>query len=128
MLPMTADEVDGPGLGHADEAAPLILVVDDDAYIQDLLEDLFTAAGYRVECVADGLAALARIRAGGIDLAILDLMLPGLDGIQLCEEARAVEGQPYLPIILLTGRGDRDQRLAGFAAGADDYLTKPFDL
>ncbi len=108
--------------------APVILVVDDDPSIRVMLRDLLTLEGYHVELAADGAAARARLERGGIDLLVLDLMLPDIDGVRLCEQARALEGDAYLPIIMLTARAGREQRLAGFAAGADDYVAKPFDV
>jgi DNA-binding response OmpR family regulator len=104
----------------------VVLVVDDDPPTVDLLCRLLTKASYAVETAASGTAALARIERGGIDVVLLDLMLPDLNGIELCRRVRAQEDRAHLPIIMLTGaRGDQARR-AGFAAGANDYVTKPF--
>jgi signal transduction histidine kinase len=106
---------------------PVVLVVEDDALVADMLRTMLSRAGYSVETAADGAAGLARIEAGGVDLVVLDLMLPELDGLELCRRVRAQESDVYLPIIILTAQPGPDQRQAGFAAGADDFLTKPFD-
>lgn len=100
-----------------------ILVVEDDVKIAALLTDYFQAAGYRSTHCDDGVEALASVRAGGIDLVILDLMLPGMDGIAVC---RAVRAFSQVPIIMLTARVDEIDRLLGLETGADDYVCKPF--
>jgi DNA-binding response OmpR family regulator len=107
-----------------------VLVIDDDPVIVELQENLLTAAGYAVEHAPDGLAGLARLRAGGVDLVLLDLLLPGLSGIDLCRAVRAAAqaDEIYVPIIMVTALSSVAERLAGFAAGADDYLTKPFEV
>jgi CheY-like chemotaxis protein len=107
---------------------PVVLVVEDDLGTWNLLRDLLEPAGYAVESAPDGLSALARLAAGGVDLLLLDLMLPDLDGLELCRQVRASEAHTRLPIIMLTALGSDAQRHAGFAAGADDYVTKPFNL
>lgn len=100
-----------------------ILVVEDDAKIAALLADYLRAGGYRATCIADGAEALAFLRATPVDLLLLDLMLPGLDGLALCQAARTFS---QLPIIMLTARVDEIDRLLGLEAGADDYVCKPF--
>ena len=107
-------------------ARSVVLVVDDDLVVRDYLCELLAHEGYAVESAADGAAGLARIAAGGVDLVLLDMILPALDGIELCRQVRARESDVYLPIIMLTGLDDEANRRAGFAAGADDYVTKPF--
>jgi DNA-binding response OmpR family regulator len=110
--------------------APVILVVDDDPAIVELQQDLLTSAGYAVEHVSDGLAGLARLQAGGVDLVLLDLLLPGLSGIDLCRAVRAAAQADtvYVPIIMVTALSSATEQRAGFLAGADDYVTKPFDV
>lgn len=100
-----------------------ILIVEDDSKIAALLNDYFVAAGYRCSHVADGLSALAQVRNGGVDLMLLDLMLPQMDGISVC---RAVREFSDLPIIMLTARVTEIDRLLGLETGADDYVCKPF--
>ena len=100
-----------------------ILVVDDDADIRDLLRDYLARNGYRVTIAANGRQLRAAVEASRPDLVILDLMLPGEDGLSLCRDLRASSS---LPIIMLTARGEETDRIVGLEMGADDYLAKPF--
>jgi len=100
-----------------------ILVVDDDAQIRDLLHDYLVRNGYRVTVAANGKQLRTAIAASRPDLVILDLMLPGEDGLALCRDLRAASS---LPIIMLTARGEETDRIVGLEMGADDYLAKPF--
>ena len=109
-----------------DTQRPVILVVEDDAGTREVLFDLLDDAGYGVVHAADGPEGLARIAAGGVDLVLLDLMLPGLNGLELCREVRARETETYLPILMLTALTGYEHRQEGFDAGADDYISKPF--
>jgi two-component system OmpR family response regulator len=105
------------------EEKPHILIVDDDRDIRRLMMELFDERGFRVTAVADG-ASMARQLAGSkFDLAILDVMLPGEDGLELC---RRIRRESNLPIIMLTARGDETDRVVGLEMGADDYVAKPF--
>ena len=104
--------------------AERILVVDDEARIVDIVRVYLEREGYRVISGADGNAALELARRERPDLVILDLMLPGLSGWDVCRALRA-EGGP--PIIMLTARGDATEKVVGLELGADDYVTKPFD-
>lgn len=103
-----------------------ILIVEDDAGVAQLLTRLLLAERHHVETISDGAEALATLRTSKFDLVILDLTLPHLDGIELCRQYRARNGD--LPILMLTARGDGDDRAYGLDAGADDYLVKPFHL
>ena len=103
---------------------PHILVVDDDREIRDLLARFLRRHGYRVEAVADGRQMFAALGAGRFDLIVLDLMLPGEDGLSLCRRVRA---DSSLPIIMLTAVGEDTDRIVGLEVGADDYLGKPFN-
>jgi two-component system, OmpR family, response regulator BaeR len=100
-----------------------VLVVEDDAKIAQLLLDYLRQAGYAASVVADGHIALQQIKATAPTLVILDLMLPGMDGVELC---RAVRQFSQLPILMLTARVDEVDRLLGLDTGADDYVCKPF--
>jgi len=100
-----------------------ILVVEDDARIAQLLLDYLRNDGHQAQALADGQQALSEIRRAPPDLLILDLMLPGLDGVSLC---RAVRCFSDLPILMVTARVDEVDRLLGLDTGADDYVCKPF--
>ena len=101
-----------------------VLVVDDDAEIRSLLRDYLQKNGYRVTAVADGRAMWAALEEAHPDLVVLDVMLPGDDGLTLCRDLRA---KSELPIIMLTARGEETDRIVGLEMGADDYLPKPFN-
>ncbi|MFE6957983.1 response regulator transcription factor [Streptomyces sp. NPDC057696] len=100
-----------------------VLVVDDDPTVAEVVAGYLDRAGYEVDRAADGPAALDRADAHGPDLVVLDLMLPGMDGIEVCRRLRA---RGPVPVIMLTARGDEDERILGLEVGADDYVTKPF--
>lgn len=104
-------------------ARPRILVVDDDPDLRDLLRDYLGKQDMDVRTVADGEALRVALERDGCDLLILDVMLPGDDGLTLCREIRA---RSRLPILMLTARGDELDRIIGLEMGADDYLPKPF--
>ncbi len=101
-----------------------LLVVDDDAEIRTLLADFLREHGYRVSTAPDGPGMDQCLAAGDIDLVVLDLMLPGEDGLSLC---RRLSGERGLPIIMLTAVAEEADRIVGLEMGADDYLTKPFN-
>jgi two-component system OmpR family response regulator len=101
-----------------------LLVVDDDPQLRELLSDYLSRNGYRVTAVADGPGMWAALERFRVDLIILDLMLPGDDGLTLCRNLRA---RSELPVIMLTARGDDTDRIVGLEMGADDYLPKPFN-
>lgn len=103
-----------------------ILVVEDDREIADLIAHHLTRAGYRAELVDTGPDALARARTAPPDLIILDLMLPGLDGLEVCRALRADRRTMAIPLIMVTARADETDRVVGLELGADDYVTKPF--
>ncbi|ONH24417.1 response regulator transcription factor [Pseudofrankia asymbiotica] len=102
---------------------PRVLVVDDDATVAEVVDRYLRNAGFDVDRAADGPAALRAAEATAPDLVVLDLMLPGLDGIEVCRRLR--ERAP-VPVIMLTARGEEADRIAGLECGADDYVTKPF--
>lgn len=104
--------------------APRILVVDDDAKVLSLMRRGLAFAGYTVDLAPDGEQALAMARAHLPDLVVLDVMLPGMDGLEVCRRLRA--GEPNLPVLMLTAKDRVPDRVAGLDAGADDYLVKPF--
>ena len=100
-----------------------ILVADDEANIRDVVQYALERDGYAVETAADGQTALARIEAGGIDLVVLDVLMPELDGLNLCRKLRERED---VPIIFLSSRTEEADRILGLELGGDDYVTKPF--
>ena len=104
---------------------PRVLVVDDDRGVLKFLSLSLRARGYEVETASQGLAGAERILAGWPQLVILDVMLPALNGFQVCERVRA---QSVVPIIMLSARGDEQDKVRALEAGADDYLTKPFGV
>jgi two-component system OmpR family response regulator len=101
-----------------------ILIVDDDADIRSLLGDYLRKNGYRTTAVAEGKGMLAALDNGRVDLIVLDLMLPGDDGLVLCRNLRA---RSDIPVLMLTARGEDMDRILGLEMGADDYLPKPFN-
>lgn len=111
---------------RADRAAPRILVAEDEDALALLLTYNLEAEGYNVERAARGDDAELRIAEGGLDLVVLDWMLPGVSGLEICRRLRAREATRTLPVIMLTARGDEQERVRGLAIGADDYVVKPF--
>ncbi len=101
-----------------------ILVVDDDERLRDLLAEYLGGRGYTVRTAVDGPAGLELARKGGLDLVVLDIMMPGMDGLEVCRNLR---GFSTVPVIMLTARGDEMDRIVGLEIGADDYLAKPFN-
>lgn len=102
------------------------LVVEDDPDIVELIDHYLREEGFSVEAVGDGRQALERLRGGAFHVLILDLQLPGMDGLSLCAELRRDRRTRALPVIMLTARGDEADRVVGLEVGADDYVVKPF--
>jgi len=105
-----------------------ILIVEDEEALTLLLRYNLETQGYEVETIARGDEADTRLKEGTPDLIILDWMLPGLSGIELCRRLRARPETRQLPIIMLTARGEESERVRGLATGADDYIVKPFSV
>jgi DNA-binding response OmpR family regulator len=101
-----------------------ILVVDDDPTVSDVVRRYLERAGYQVRLAADGHGALASFARDRPDLVVLDLMLPGIDGLEVCRRLRT--GSDGVPIVMLTALGEESDRVLGLQLGADDYVTKPF--
>lgn len=110
-----------PALEHIDH----ILVVDDDRDIRELLSDYLQKSGYRATGAASGKAMWSVLHSQHVDLIVLDIMLPGDDGLTLCRQLRN-DGQHNIPVLMLTARADDSDRILGLEMGADDYLVKPF--
>ena len=104
-----------------------VLIADDDPDLRDILRSILEGAGFSVVETADGAAALQSIRAQPVDMAILDYMMPGLTGPQVCEQLKQDLLLRHLPVIMLTGKSDLQDKVYGITAGADDYLVKPFE-
>ena len=105
-----------------------ILIVEDEEPLTTLLRYNLEAEGYEVDAVARGDDAETRLRETAPDLVVLDWMLPGMSGIELCRRLRARPETERLPIIMLTARGEESERIRGLATGADDYIVKPFSV
>lgn len=105
------------------QGSPHILIVDDHREIRDLVSRALSKEGFRVSTAADGRTMRKVLADGRIDLILLDLMLPGEDGLSLC---RSIRAESNIPIIMLTAKGDEVDRVIGLEMGADDYLPKPF--
>jgi two-component system, OmpR family, phosphate regulon response regulator PhoB len=103
-----------------------VLIVDDDPDIQRLVTYNFSSAGFEVSAANSGRKALESIQRQPPDLIILDLMLPDIDGVEVCRSVRQRENSRHIPIIMLTARGEEIDRVIGFELGADDYVSKPF--
>ncbi|SCK56617.1 DNA-binding response regulator, OmpR family, contains REC and winged-helix (wHTH) domain [Streptomyces sp. WMMB 322] len=97
--------------------------MDDDPTVTEVVAGYLDRSGFVVDRAADGIDALTRAQAAPPDLVVLDLMLPGLDGLQVCRQLRR---QGPVPVVMLTARGDEEDRILGLEVGADDYVTKPF--
>jgi DNA-binding response OmpR family regulator len=106
-------------------SAQTVLVVDDEEAIAEAVRARLESEGYRVVVAADGPQAIAAHAAEHPDLVVLDLMLPGMDGLEVCTE---IQKERWTPVLMLTARTEEADKVAGFAVGADDYLTKPFSL
>jgi len=103
-----------------------ILVVDDEAVLVEMIAYNLEQAGYQVTTMADGASALQATQRETPDLVILDLMLPGMDGLEVCRQLRRESNTATTPIVMLTARGDEIDKVVGLEVGADDYITKPF--
>lgn len=104
---------------------PLVLIADDDTVVRDVVRRYLERDGLQVALANDGHEALRLLRSEPIDVAVLDVMMPGPDGLALCRTLRQSSGHT-VPVILLTALGEEDDRIVGLEAGADDYVTKPF--
>lgn len=101
-----------------------ILIIDDDPELSALLREYLGSRGHSVEYALSGQAGLERLRSGGIDLVVLDVMMPGMDGLEVLT---AIRRDSAIPVVMLTARGEDTDRIVGLEMGADDYLAKPFN-
>jgi DNA-binding response OmpR family regulator len=105
-----------------------LLMIEDDVRLAGMVSDYLSASGFAVTHAPDAYTGLERLQSHGIDLVILDLMLPDLDGLQVCQRIRALPGAlGQVPVLMLTAKGDPMDRIIGLEMGADDYLPKPFE-
>jgi two-component system alkaline phosphatase synthesis response regulator PhoP len=107
-------------------SAKKILVIEDEADIQEIIQYNLGREGYKVYCAADGIDGLEKARTLSPDLVILDLMLPGMDGIDLCRKMKGDALTRQIPIIMVTAKGEESDVVLGLGIGADDYIPKPF--
>lgn len=112
-----------PGIASMNENPAFVLIVEDEAKLAKLLEDYLTASGYRTITIDNGLKVVDAVKNESPDLILLDLMLPGRDGLEVCRELRAFSD---VPIVMTTARVEEVDRLIGLDAGADDYICKPY--
>ena len=116
-----------PAAGSAREPSPTILIIDDSLDSRQALQTLLAGQGYSLAFAEDGPTGLARATELEPDLILLDVMLPGMDGLEVCRRLRATALLAEVPIIMVTAHEDRDTRLEGIVAGADDFISKRFD-
>ena len=112
----------------SNETTARILVVEDEPDLRSLLDRSLEGAGYRVVLAEDGIEALEKVAAEPLDLILLDIMIPHVDGIEVCRRLKRDERTARLPVIMLTARQEPVDRIVGLELGADDYITKPFNL
>jgi DNA-binding response OmpR family regulator len=106
---------------------PRILLVDDDPVIVRLLQINFRLEGYDVETASRGEEALERVRANKPDVVVLDVMMPAIDGWEVCRQLKETPSVKHVPVIFLSARAQDEDRQRGYALGVDEYVTKPFD-
>lgn len=123
------DVRDDPPRSGAPRAAgaPRALVVDDDTVTREFLAGLLRAHGLTVETLDRGAAAVERTRRGDVDLVLLDVVMPGVNGVEACRMIKSVMGETFVPVLLVTAKSDTASRIEGLRIGADDYVCKPFD-
>ena len=127
-LCLQALRIQAASFGHANVK---VLMVEDDLDLADALSQVLSAHGFQVVCCADGLEALAIVRRHAFDAVVLDLTLPGIDGLELLQRVRGDQpnhGRNPVPVLVVTARGAVGERVQGLEVGADDYLAKPFDV
>jgi DNA-binding response OmpR family regulator len=110
-----------------EDQAGLILLIEDNRGISEMVGEFLERRGYGVDYAADGITGLHLAISNSYDVVVLDLMLPGMDGLDLCRKLRS-EGKKSTPVLMLTARDTLDDKLTGLDAGADDYLVKPFEI
>jgi len=126
MLDLTSLNLQSPAPPMETQAS--LLVIDDDQRLADLMRDYLSRSGYTVECALEGRTGLAAASSGKSDLVILDLMLPDMDGLDVCRHIRSLpNSSANVPVLILSARSDWMERIIGLEIGADAYLSKPFE-
>lgn len=125
-IPARCDD-DARAMKKSTPSQGAVLVVDDEAVVLEFLERLLTLEGYKVHTAADGSSALAALERHAPDVILLDVELPGLDGFEVCRRIKLAPATRLTPVVLVTGLHEREHRIEGINAGADDFLTKPLD-
>ncbi len=115
------------GTSTTPPAPPRIVVADDDRVTREYVGGLLRGQGFEVETAETGQKAVERVGKGGVDLVLLDIVMPGLSGLDCCRLIKTMTQESFLPVVLLTARSDTDSRVEGLRIGADDYVGKPFD-
>src|SRR5512135_542408 len=111
-----------------EDRKPAVLVVDDIEANLELLEAIFLRAGYAVHMALSGDMAMKICRSHSIDIAVVDVMMPGINGFDLCKKLKGLTDRYFFPVILLTALNDKKSRITGIECGADDFISKPFDV
>ena len=109
-------------------ANPTVLIIEDDRSLANVLEYNLTNAGYQAHCAYDGQDGVSQARLKLPDLIVLDIMIPIIDGLEVCRQLRSIPETQSIPIIMLTAKGEESDQLVGFSVGADDYVVKPFSV
>jgi putative two-component system response regulator len=117
----------GPYTCLIETDTPAILVVDDIPSNLELMEAIFMKEGFKVYSAIDSEEAIETFKKHPVDLAVLDVMMPGMDGFELCHKLKEISGKHFFPVVLLTALTDRNSRIKGLESGADDFISKPFD-
>jgi two-component system cell cycle response regulator len=126
-LAFVSDQESATGTGAKPVQGSTIVVADDDRLTRDLLAGMLRSHGYVVETVADGQAAVERVARGGVDLVLLDILMPRLSGLEACRLLKGMSSEAFMPVLLVTVKTDTASRVEGLKIGADDYVCKPFD-
>ena len=114
-------------MSSRDEQAGLVLLVEDNRQIAEMVGEFLERRGYSVDYAADGVSGLHLAVSNSYDVVVLDLMLPGMDGLDVCRKLRK-DAKKSTPVLMLTARDTLEDKLVGLEAGADDYLVKPFEV
>ena len=122
-LALTTTALTRPAIRGKDALLMRVLLIDDDARLFELLSSYLEQNGVSVKGARDGKQGLAMLEEGGVDAVLLDVMMPGIDGLEVCRRIRA---KSNVPVLMLTAKGDETDRVVGLAIGADDYIAKPF--